>query len=103
GNTGIYVTGSAVLDSITATGNSIGVNVEGAAAVQMSNALIYANANYGLMYQAASGSSLTVRNATIHGSQYGVYILDVSGVGTRSLTMSNSLVTSNTAYGIYKS
>lgn len=99
----MYVTGGDTLtvSHLEAHDNSHGVHLIGAGSVAIDTCALYDNSSNGLYAINSAASTSSLDYCTVVENSWGMRI-ETSGSGTKAYNISNSVVTSNDSYGIYK-
>ncbi|NUQ78992.1 MAG: DUF4215 domain-containing protein [Polyangiaceae bacterium] len=101
---GVLVTdGAPALNGIMAANNTYGMNFTGKGGGAITNSILRNNSSNGLNTSISSGvSNVSATNTTIYGNgSRGVEVYASSGA-TSNMVIKNSLITSNSSYGIYR-
>jgi MYXO-CTERM domain-containing protein len=98
-STGLEVTGSgtsATLSSSTLTANTNGASVSASGTLAVDHTVVQSNSNAGI--QANAGTANLQYNTLVSNGIYGLYVTNAAS----NVTLQNSIVTGNAAYGLYR-
>ncbi|MEZ4235412.1 MAG: right-handed parallel beta-helix repeat-containing protein [Myxococcota bacterium] len=105
GTAGLYIDGGApAVDGLTVTGTSYGVRLTGAdTGAVLTNCAIWDTSSYGLYVNVSGTPAISVSSCVVHSvGSTGIYV-SPSGGGAPVVDISNSIVTSNSGWGVYSS
>ncbi|MEQ1505583.1 MAG: right-handed parallel beta-helix repeat-containing protein, partial [Myxococcota bacterium] len=100
---GLYLTGgNAVLVDLTVTGPSYGVWATSAGTFELVDSAIWDTSSHGVYVNTSSNVASTLDRVTVYSAgSSGVYVVPAGGSPT--VTVTNSVITSNNGFGVYRS